>query len=1152
MAQINFLQIEEEILKFWREKEIFNKSLSKKAPQGNFVFFEGPPTANGRPHIGHALTRFYKDAVLRYKTMRGFHVDRKAGWDTQGLPVELEVEKEIGISGKPDIEKFGIDKFNQKCRENVWKYKDEWERMTERIGFWLDLKHPYVTYDSSYIETIWWILAKIWNKGLLYQDYKVVPYCPRCGTALSSHEVAQGYQNIEETSVYLKFKITNQENTYLLAWTTTPWTLPGNVALAVNKGVDYVKISKDGEYWILAKSRLSVIDGDYKIIEEFLGEKLLNLDYQPLFDFIKPEKRAWFVIHGDFVSTEDGTGIVHIAPAFGEEDMEVGKKNNLPVLMTVELDGKMKNEIKPWAGIWVKDADPLIIKDLEDRKILIKTEKIHHDYPFCWRCKTPLLYYAKLSWFIKVTDPQVKENLIKNSQTINWVPAHIKEGRFGEWLKNIRDWAISRERYWGTPLPIWVCEKCGEKKIIGNYEELGIFNKLNNTYYLVRHGEAECNVESILNSNLNDNKYHLTEKGEEQIKAIAQTLHNEGIDLIISSPFLRTKETAEIISNICGVKVEESELIKEVGLGQADGKTIDDLIKLVGNVENQTTNGVPGGEKPKELVARLKKFVDQIEKNYKNKKIAVISHGDPITRLISLFSGQNIIFLTKRENYPLKGSIYRFDRIFTSDKEYFDPHRPFIDEIIFKCDKCSGEMKRVPEVLDCWFDSGSMPFAQWHYPFENVEKIDGGQSYPADFISEAMDQTRGWFYSLLAISTLIDKGASYKNVICLDFVLDAEGEKMSKSKGNVVSWNAVDQYGADPIRWFLYTVNQSSESKAFDPAEIKKATQRMFLIFWNVFEFYNTYGLKVSDPPTGGTKSENIIDQWILTKFSLLIKETSQKMDKYDLTGTTRAIEAFITDLSQWYLRRSRDRFSDKQEEASQTLYYVLLNLTKLLAPFTPFCAEKLYLDLTQGKIKESVHLDDWPTADEELIKQNQKLLEEMEAVRKICETAHSLRLKAKIKVRQPLGKLQITNYKLQIESLVDLIKDELNVKEIDFVKNLPQGDGWQISEDLEIKLALETNITPELKKEGLARELTRHINSLRKESGLTQKDQVDIYYQTSFTDLEEVINDFANLLKEKTASKNIFKKISEQSLIQKEFDIDGNKISIALVLAEK
>ncbi|MFA5050766.1 MAG: isoleucine--tRNA ligase [Patescibacteria group bacterium] len=979
MAQINFLQIEEEILKFWREKEIFNKSLSKKAPQGNFVFFEGPPTANGRPHIGHALTRFYKDAVLRYKTMQGFHVDRKAGWDTQGLPVELEVEKEIGISGKPDIEKFGIDKFNQKCRENVWKYKDEWEKMTERIGFWLDLKHPYVTYDSSYIETIWWILAKIWNKGLLYQDYKVVPCCPRCGTALSSHEVAQGYQNIEETSVYLKFKITNQENTYLLAWTTTPWTLPGNVALAVNKGVDYVKISKEvfpsesalsprqsvsKEYWILAKNRLSVIDGDYKIIEEFLGEKLLNFDYQPLFDFIKPEKRAWFVIHGDFVSTEDGTGVVHIAPAFGEEDMEVGKKNDLPVLVTVELDGKMKNEIKPWAGMWVKDADPLIIKDLENRKILLKTEKIHHDYPFCWRCKTPLLYYAKLSWFIKVTDPQVKENLIKNSQTINWVPAHIKEGRFGEWLKNIRDWAISRERYWGTPLPIWECQKCKHRECVGSFEELA----------------------KKTNKNLGEN---------------------------------------------------------------------------------------------------------------------------------------------------------------------FDPHRPQIDGLTWSCPDCGGEMKRVLEVLDCWFDSGSMPFAQWHYPFENVEKINNGQSYPADFISEAMDQTRGWFYSLLAISTLIDKGASYKNVICLDFVLDAAGEKMSKSKGNVVFWDAVEQYGADPIRWFLYTVNQSSESKSFDPAEIKKATQRMFLIFWNVFEFYNTYGLKVSDPPAGGKKSENIIDQWILTKFSLLIKEAGQKMDKYDLTGTTRTIEAFITDLSQWYLRRSRDRFSDKSEEANQTLYYVLLNLTKLLAPFTPFCAEKLYLDLTQGKIKESVHLDDWPTADEELIKQGEKLLEEMETVRKICEISHNLRLKAKIKVRQPLKTLSIKIKPFINQGLIDLIKNEVNLKEINFVENLPQGDGWQTNEDSEIKLSLEINITPELKKEGLARELTRNINSLRKESGLTQKDQVDIYYQTSFVDLEEVMNDFADLLKEKTASKNIFEKIPEQSLIQKEFDIDGNKMSIALVLAK-
>ncbi|MGC9048940.1 MAG: isoleucine--tRNA ligase [Patescibacteria group bacterium] len=957
---LNFPQLEEKILKFWRKKKFFEKTLEKESPRGNFVFYEGPPTANGKPGIHHVLARIFKDIVLRYKTMRGYYVERRAGWDTHGLPVELEVEKEIGITGKPEIEKYGIAKFNQKCKENVWKYKKEWEEMTERIGFWLDLKHPYITYEKEYIETIWWIIEQIWQKGLLYQDYKVVPHCPRCGTTLSSHEVALGYKNIEEDSVYLKFSIQNgfvpdekneslkiNKPTYLLVWTTTPWTLPANVALAVNKFVKYVKVLKDNEYWILAKDRLGVVPRPYEIIDEFLGEELLGLKYQPLFEFIQPNKQAWFVIHGDFVSVEDGTGVVHIAPAFGEEDMEVGRTNNLPVLMTVELDGKISPEIEPWAGMWVKDADPLIIENLKERNILLGVEKIHHDYPFCWRCDTPLLYYAKPSWFIKMSEPKVKQSLIQNNQEINWVPGHIKKGRFGEWLAEIKDWAISRERYWGTPLPIWECQECNYRECVGSFEEL----------------------------------------------------------------------------------------------------------------EHRT-----------------------------NKKIS----------------------------------------------KNFDPHRPFIDEWTWKCPRCNGIMKRVPEVLDCWFDSGAMPFAQAHWPFTQSQKSRPPELFPADFIAEGVDQTRGWFYTLLAISTLLGFGPCYKNVICLGLVLDAQGQKMSKSKGNVIEpKEVIDKFGVDPLRWYLYTLNQPGESKSFDIEGVKKVVQRLFLILWNCLEFYKLYVNKKLDPSELKADLSNVLDQWILVKLNLLIKEVTEKMDKYDITSAARQIEDFIQDLSQWYIRRSRDRFKIS-EEPLRVLGYVLLNVTKLLAPFAPFISDEIYQQIV--KKEESVHLANWPEANEQLI--NQKIIKQMELARKICEIVHRLRAEAKIKTRQPLPKLTIKNKELKDErEILDLIKEETNVKEIVF------------DSAIQDEVDLETKITPQLKEEGLFREIIRQINSLRKEAELTIKDKINLYYQTESAELKNVFQKFALEIKNETVSKNLIEGESKKGKIRKEIEIEGQKIVLILEL---
>ena len=965
MAGINFSKIEEEVLKFWEEKKIFQKSLSKESPQGDFVFYEGPPTANGRPGIHHVLARVYKDIVCRYKTMRGYRVPRKAGWDTHGLPVEIEVEKELNINGKPEIEKYGLEKFNEHCKKSVWKYKDEWEKLTRRIGFWLDLENPYITYDNDYIETVWWILKQIWQKGLLYQDYKVVPYCPRCGTTLSSHEVALGYKNVEEESIYLKFKLKNQEEArknlkispeeegeiYFLVWTTTPWTLPANVALAVNKEQTYLAVSKNKEIFILAEGRLDILD-NYKIIARFSGEELLNLEYYPLYQFISLDKPAYYLIHGDFVSLDEGTGIVHIAPAFGEEDMEVSKENDLPLLMTVDKEGKFIPEVKNWAGFFVKEADPLIIKDLENRGILFKKEMYAHDYPFCWRCGTPLLYYAKPSWFIRMTDAKIKNKLLENNQMINWVPSYIKEGRFGEWLRELKDWALSRERYWGTPLPIWKCEKCGYQECIGSFEELK----------------------------------------------------------------------------------------------KKSGKEID---------------------------------------------------------------------------------------------ENFDAHRPYIDKFTWTCPHCGGLMKRAPEVIDCWFDSGSMPLAQVHFPFSLEEKGEVSElikkiPFPADYIAEGIDQTRGWFYTLLAISTLLDLGPSYRNVICLGLVLDEKGEKMSKSKGNVIDpWKIIDKYSVDALRWYLYTLNQPGEAKSFSEKGLLDVVKKVFLILWNVYSFYQLYAEDNLLEKSIKQDELHILDKWISARLNLLIKNTQEKLDNYDITGAARGITQFIDELSTWYLRRSRQRLKSKNKEekkiAQNVLRETLLSLTKLMAPFAPFISEKIYLDL-KGE-KESVHLEDWPEVNEEMI--DEELLNKMELIREICRLGLKARGEAGISVRQPLKKIIVKFPKLTSLSsdLEEIIKQELNIEEV-----LYKPSGEKVIE-------LDTEITPELRKKWIKRELVRQINDLRKKANLTFQDSIILYYYSEDEEISEIIK---SLLEDVVA----YKAIKEKRKIDygKELEIDGEKIWLGII----
>ena len=1103
---MDFGEIEKKVLKFWKDNKIFEKSIAQREKSRDFVFYEGPPTANGRPGIHHLETRAFKDVICRYKTMKGFRVLRKAGWDTHGLPVELEVEKELEFKSKKDIEKFGLAKFNKKCKKSVWKYKTEWEQLTEKIGYWLDLDNPYITYDIDYIETLWWIIKQVYEKGLLYQDYRVVPYCPRCGTSLSSHEVAQGYKKIKEPSIYVKFPIKGQKNTYFLVWTTTPWTLPGNAAVAVNPKFTYAKIKAEKEYLILAKHRIKESRIEGKIVKEIKGKDLVGLEYAPLYQrTANSEQRTnniFKIIAGDFVSLDEGTGLVHIAPAFGEDDMAVGKKNNLPVLVTVDEHGKMLTKGYKWDKMFVKKADPIIVEDLETRKMLFKQELYEHDYPFCWRCKTPLIHFAMKSWFIQMT--KIKQDLIKNNQKINWVPSHFKQGRFGEWLKDLKDWNISRERYWGTPLPIWKCQECAKMEIIGNKEDLIKQKFTTNKYFVLRHSESECFKKEIGVSKPGKDLCPLTKKGREQTKKAAQELKKEKIDIIFASDVLRTKQTAEIVGKELGIKVKFDKRLREINFGIYDKKPLKEWRGFWQNRSNKLTKKPPlGGENYTNAKKRMYRCLQDIDKKYKDKKILIVSHSGPILMLASAVKGlsnEEILKLLKKEGalFPV-GKWHKIDfRILPYNEQgELDFHRPYIDEVKFFCPKCRQKMERVPEVLDCWFDSGAMPFAQNHWPFNNRvsaanNNLKPPKLFPADYICEAVDQTRGWFYTLLAVSSLLDFGNSYKNVICLGLVLDEKGEKMSKSKGNVVNpWYVIDKFGADASRWYFYTINQAGDSKLFTEKDVDQALKKFVFTLFNVYAFLETYA---SNPlrhlHAGGQVSnpKHILDKWVISKLNGLVMRVGKKMDEYDVVGAARDIEDFtINDLSLWYVRRSRKRFQRPQnklelKQAGQTLEYVLMELSKLCAPFVPFVSEYIYQNI-YGK-KKSAHLEDWPKENKKLI--DEKLEKQMEIARKIVGEALAQRAKSCIKVRQPLNELRIQNYDLRFknnEELLGLIKDEINVKNIVFDSKIKN------------KQELDTKITAELKEQGIVREVIRTIQGMRKSAEYKPHHKILIRY---------------------------------------------------------
>ena len=1013
-SQINLPQVEEKILDWWRQNNIFQQSIDNRRGGTRFVFYEGPPTANGSPGIHHVLARIFKDIIPRYKAMKGYYTPRIAGWDTHGLPVELEVERELGFSGKAQIEEFGIDKFNARCRESVFRYLKEWEAMTERIAFWVDMEHPYVTMKNDYIESVWWAIKQMWDKGLVYQGYKTAAHCPRCGTSLSSHEVALGYEDdTEDPSVYIKFKLVPSslvgsgarerlaklfagKSAYLLAWTTTPWTLPGNTALAVAADAEYTVVAVAGEYLIMASALLATMGfSSNEVVDRVEGGELVGLRYEPLYNpheygverrrftrsgngggagapvdlKVQPpdEELSYAVIATDFVSLEDGTGMVHVAPAFGEVDFEAGKEQGLDFVQQVDLQGMLTGHYS-FSGKFVKDADPLVIADLEKRGLLYRSETIRHTYPFCWRCEAPLLYYVKESWYIQTT--AVKERLISGNGEINWYPEHIKHGRFGDWLENNVDWAFSRERYWGTPLPVWRGESCGHLECVGGVAELK----------------------------------------------------------------------------------------KKPGF-----------------------SGLP---------------------------------------------------------------------------EPLDLHRPFVDEVTFACARCGGKMRRVPEVIDCWFDSGAMPIAQHHYPFENETLLEDGR-FPADFICEAVDQTRGWFYSLHAIATLLFGRPCFENVICLGHILDVKGEKMSKGKGNVIEpWQVIDKYGADALRWYFFTSSPPGNVRRFAEDMVSEVTRRFFLTLWNVYSFFVNYANIDKFTPDGESAlALSELDTWIISELNQLIADVDAGLANYSPTEAGRKIESFVSDLSNWYVRRSRRRFWKSENDADKlaaynTLYRCLVTLSKLLAPFTPFLAEELYRNLvcpvSPGE-PESVHLADFPVAETGRI--DKELAAETRLVMRASSLGRAARSEAGIKVRQPLARLLVkVDSKWQqraLQRLAPQIREEVNVKEVEIVADMPAKNWPSVSEG-ELTVMLDTDISPELEAEGTAREIVRRLQMMRRAAGFDIADHIIAYYRGD-NYLGQVMADFADYIKQETLSEQLVAGVPGEGVFAESHKLGSREIALGV-----
>jgi isoleucyl-tRNA synthetase len=1139
-------ETEEKILAFWEKNNIFKKSLEQPSPKGDFVFYDGPPFATGEPHYGHVVPGTVKDIIPRYKTMKGYKVRRNWGWDCHGLPVENIVEKELKLATKKDILDYGIGKFNEKARDSVMRYADDWRKIIPRLGRWVDMENDYRTMDATYTESVWWAFSQLYKKGLIYEGFKSMNLCPRCETTLSNFEVTQGYKDITDISVYVKFELKDEPGTFVLAWTTTPWTLPGNVALAINPEIKYVKIEVNNEKLILAQSRLSAIKAEYKILEEFDGKNLAGKSYKPVFEYysndskLKNAENGWKIYSAGFVTIEDGTGVVHIAPAFGADDYDLSLKNNLPFVQHVTTSGIFKPEVTDFAGQYVKPKDDHqkgdveIIKYLAGKGTLFAKEKLIHSYPHCWRCDTPLLNYATSSWFVKVTD--IRDKLVKENKKVKWTPAEIGEGRFGNWLLGARDWAISRSRFWGAPLPVWKDEKTEECSVLSSVADLKKYSKAKNTYYICRHGEAENNVKEIM-STVASNPHHLTEKGRKQAEDAGKWLKDKGIDMILVSPFVRTRETAEIIAktisfDVNNIKIEQK--LHEINLGSWNNKPFTDFERDFAHAD-RFSKRPEGGENYVDIKKRVGDLLYELENKYEGKNILLISHDSPLFLIDTVSKGldkkQSIILRNAHTYYNKNADPRKLDfHPLPHNTEYeLDLHRPFIDDIELVNEK-GNRLVRVPEVFDCWFESGSMPFGEAHYPFNKdnfnpkpgpFTKILGKtKGYPADFIAEGLDQTRGWFYSMIVLGTALFGKTPYKRVVVNGLVLAEDGQKMAKSKKNYPELMLiVNKYGADALRYYLMSsAVVRAQDFCFTEKGVDEVVKKHIGRLNNVVTFYEMYA--TSDIKE--IASKNPLDIWIMTRLAELAKEVTDNLEKYEIDRATRPFADFIDDLSTWYLRRSRDRFkSENLEEkntAFSTIRTVLVDLSKLLAPFMPFLAEDIYLRM-KGE-RESVHLESWPV----LKKINKKITESMTEVRKIASLGLEARMKAKINVRQPLAKLSIKKV-VPIE-LIEILKDEVNVKEIFTDKNLKD------------EVILDLNITPALKEEGTVRELIRAIQDLRKGSGLTIQDRAVLTIESEKS-LSDLIEKNKNTISSATLLKDIkFGSVAAEETVVGEFKV--------------
>lgn len=1103
---------EEEVLAFWNKEDIFNKSLLKDAPNGDFVFYDGPPFATGLPHYGHILASTIKDAVPRFWTMNGYRVERKWGWDCHGLPLENLIEKKLGLATKRDIEEYGVKNFNEAARGAVMEYADDWKRIIPRMGRWADMDDDYKTMDAPYTESVWWVFAELNRKGLVYEGFKSMHLCPRCGTTLSNFEVNQGYKDIKDIAVTVKLPLVGEEDTSLLVWTTTPWTLPGNMAAAVHKDGEYFKVKvitdAGSETVIVAKDRLVQLGTEeYEVLETVKGSDLVGRSYVPPFDYwqkqeLEGKENAWKIYHADYVELEgDGTGAVHLAPAYGEEDMKLAQEHGVPVVHHVSTDGHFMDFVTDFAGRLVKpkdddaaeithlDSDIEVVKKLKEHSSLFRKENITHSYPHCWRCDTPLLNYATTSWFVRVTD--IKDKLVAENNKVHWVPEHVGTNRFGRWLEGARDWAVSRQRYWGAPLPVWRNPVTKEYKILGSLRELQEYvPKSGNTYTIMRHAEAQSNVTGEINS-VSHLENPLTEKGQAQCVEVAKKLKGEGVDIIVHSGMQRTRDTARALARELGLRddqVVEDTRITELQTGDAlEGKQWSEYEALYQNHEEKFTKVIPGVENRIDVQRRTGEFLYEMERTYQNKKILIIGHASSLFALRSVAEGADIKRAVEIRAEGYLGNAEMMELPFVplphNDDYVLDYHRPYIDQFeVFDAD--GSKLERVPDVFDCWFESGSMPYGQHHYPHEHTKEFE--RSFPANFIAEGLDQTRGWFYSLIVLGTALFGKSPYENVIVNGLVLAEDGKKMSKKLQNYPDpMELADRVGVDAMRFYLLSSPViRGEDLNFSEKEVAELQRKNVGRLHNVLQLFEQYSTQTQNSELKPQKSENVLDRWILARLNQVIQEATEGFKKYELDRAARPITDFIDDLSVWYIRRSRDRYKcdDDVDRAAalHTTKYVLQTLAKVMAPAMPFYADYLWGRVREEGDVESVHLADWPVAEEV----DPVVLGEMSIAREFVTAALEARTKAGIKVRQPLRTLTI-NIEIEPEYAA-IVRDEINVKEV--VSDLGASE----------RVTLDTEITPELKAEGDARELTRAIQDLRKQKGLEASDRITLLIQTS------------------------------------------------------